>query len=175
MLNGSIGMAHTIIRQAVGADLAALTSIYNHYVLTSAVTFDLEPLTLEQRSAWFHEHSNKGRHRLLVADEEGLVIGYASTSRFRERAAYDTTVEASIYCAPEMLGRRIGTTLYRALFEEIASEDINRIVAGITLPNHASVALHQSFGFVRVGIFSQAGRKFDRYWDVAWFERPLVR
>ena len=98
-------MAHTIIRPAVGADLATLTSIYNYYVLTSAVTFDLEPLTMEQRSAWFQEHANNGRHRLLVADEEGFVMGYASTSRFRERAAYDTTVEASIYCAPEAVGR----------------------------------------------------------------------
>jgi phosphinothricin acetyltransferase len=168
-------MAHTVIRPALNADLATLTSIYNHYVLTSAVTFDLEPLTVEQRLPWFLEHANAGRHRLLVADEEGVIIGYASSSRFRERAAYDTTVEASIYCAPEAIGRGIGTTLYRALFEAIAREDINRIVAGITLPNLASVALHQSFGFEQVGIFTQAGRKFDRYWDVAWFERPLAR
>ena len=168
-------MAHTIIRPAVGADLATLTSIYNYYVLTSAVTFDLEPLTMEQRSAWFQEHANNGRHRLLVADEEGFVMGYASTSRFRERAAYDTTVEASIYCAPEAVGRGIGTALYRALFDAIAREDINRIVAGVTLPNSASVVLHQSFGFVPVGTFTQAGRKFDRYWDVAWFERPAFQ
>ena len=168
-------MPDTIIRPAAKTDLATLTSIYNHYVLTSAVTFDLEPLTADQRLPWFQEHRNSGRHRLLVADEEGLVIAYASTSRFRERAAYDTTVEASIYCAPEAVGRGIGGALYRALFEAIAKEDINRIVAGITLPNAASVALHHSFGFVPVGIFTQAGRKFDRYWDVAWFERRLLR
>jgi phosphinothricin acetyltransferase len=168
-------MARTIIRPGNHADLATLTSIYNHYVVTSAITFDLAPVTIEQRLAWFHEHANSGRHRLLVADEAGQVMGYASSSRFRDRAAYDTTVEASIYCAPEAIGRGIGTALYRALFEVIVKEDINRIVAGITLPNPASVALHQSFGFVQVGIFSQVGRKFDRYWDVAWFERPLVR
>ena len=168
-------MPDTIIRPAAKTDLATLTSIYNHYVLTSAVTFDLEPLTADQRLPWFQEHRNSGRHRLLVADEEGLVIAYASTSRFRERAAYDTTVEASIYCAPEAVGRGIGGALYRALFEAIAKEDINRIVAEITLPNAASVALHHSFGFVPVGIFTQAGRKFDRYWDVAWFERRLLR
>jgi phosphinothricin acetyltransferase len=132
-------------------------------------------LTVEQRTGWFQAHADTGRHRLLVADEEGLVLGYASTSRFRDRAAYDTTVEASIYCAPEAVGRGIGSALYCELFAAIAREDINRVVAGITLPNDASVALHRSFGFAQVGVFSQNGRKFDRYWDVAWFERPLVR
>jgi phosphinothricin acetyltransferase len=168
-------MAHTRIRSAARADLVRLTEIYNHYVLTSAVTFDLEPLTVEQRAGWFQEHADTGRHRLLVADEEGLVLGYASTSGFRARAAYDTTVEASVYCAPGAVGRGIGRALYRALFAAIAGEDVNRIVAGITLPNDASVALHRSFGFVQVGVLSQNGRKFDRYWDVAWFERPLTQ
>ncbi len=166
-------MAQTLIRLAARADMPRLTAIYNHYVLTSPVTFDLEPLTVAQRTAWFLQHADTGRHRLLVADEERLVVGYASTSRFRDRAAYDTTVEASIYCAPEAVGRGIGSMLYRQLFAAIANEDVNRIVAGITLPNNASVALHRSFSFVQVGIFSQNGRKFDRYWDVAWFERPL--
>jgi len=168
-------MMHTLIRPAACADLPRLTEIYNHYVLTSPVTFDLEPLTVEQRAGWFQEHANTGRHRLLVADEGELVLGYASTSRFRDRAAYDTTVETSIYCAPEAVGSGIGSALYRELFAAIAGEDINRVVAGITLPNDASVALHRSFGFVQVGVFSQTGRKFDRYWDVAWFERPLAQ
>lgn len=165
-------MARILIRPAARADLARLTEIYNHYVLTSPVTFDLELLSVEERAPWFLEHAETGRRRLLVADEDGLVVGYASTSRFRARAAYDTTVEASIYCAPEAMGRGIGSALYRELFAAIAGEDINRIAAGITLPNDASVALHRSFGFVQVGVFSQNGRKFGRYWDVAWFERP---
>jgi len=71
------------------------------------------------------------------------------------------------------VGRGIGTELYCKLLIAIVGEDINRIVAGITLPNTASVALHHAFGFVQVETFSQNGRKFDRYWDVAWFERPL--
>jgi phosphinothricin acetyltransferase len=174
-MHWDISMAKTLIRSAAGGDLGRLTEIYNHYVVTSPVTFDLEPVSIEQRRPWLLEHRDTGRHRLLVAEEDGVVIGYASTSRFRERAAYDTTVEASVYCAPEAVGRGIGTSLYRELFGAIAGEDINRIVAGITLPNLASVALHRSFGFVQVGIFTQNGRKFGRYWDVAWFERPLVR
>ena len=167
-------MTPALIRTAVHTDLPRLTEIYNHYVLTSPVTFDLKPLTVEQRSGWFVDHGESGRYRLLVAEEEGRAVGYASTSRFKDRAAYDTTVEASIYCAPEAVGRGVGSSLYRDLFTAIAAEDINRIVAGVTLPNDASVALHRAFGFVQVGIFTQNGRKFDRYWDVAWFERPLA-
>ena len=168
-------MGHTVVRPASPADLARIVEIYNHYVLASPVTFDVEPLNVEQRSVWFREHSSGGRHRLLVADEEERVVGYATTSQFRERAAYNTTVEASVYCAPDAVGRGIGSALYRALFAAIAFEDINRVVAGITLPNPASIALHRSFGFVQVGVFTQVGRKFNRYWDVAWFERPSSR
>ena len=102
------------------------------------------------------------------------MVGYASTSRFRQKAAYDTTVEASVYCSPGAVGRGIGRALYERLFESIAGEDINRIVAGVTLPNERSIALHQRFGFQPVGTFSANGRKFGRYWDVAWLERPLI-
>ncbi|HKV56044.1 MAG TPA: GNAT family N-acetyltransferase [Candidatus Binataceae bacterium] len=168
-------MANLRIRGAVRADLARLTEIYNHYVRTTAITFDLEPLTVERRAHWFDGHAETGRHRLLVALESDQPVGYATTSKFRDRAAYDTTVESSIYCAPEATGRGIGTALYEELFSVIAGEDINRIVAGITLPNEASVALHRHFGFTRVALFTENGRKFGRYWDVAWFERPLVR
>jgi phosphinothricin acetyltransferase len=110
----------------------------------------------------------------LVAHDNGVVIGYAGTGRFRAKAAYDTSVEATIYCASEATGRGIGTMLYRALFEALRSEDINRFVAGIALPNDASVALHRRFGFTPVGTFSEIGRKFGRYWDVFQMERPRV-
>lgn len=166
-------MANLRIRTASRQDLQRLTEIYNHYVLTTAITFDLEPFTEEQRVAWFDEHAKTGRHRLLVADEDGRVIGYASTGQFRVKRAYDTTVETSIYCAPEAVGRGVGSALYRALLAALRGEDINRLAAGITLPNEASIALHRRFGFTQVGVFSQNGRKFGRYWDVAWFERPL--
>jgi phosphinothricin acetyltransferase len=82
-------------------------------------------------------------------------------------------VESSVYCRPDVVGRGIGTALYSALFESIAGEDIHRIVAGISQPNPASVALHRRLGFREVGVFSNVGRKLGRYWDVVWFERPL--
>jgi phosphinothricin acetyltransferase len=161
------------VRIATQGDLAPLTEMYNHYVIHTAVTFDLDPFTVESRQPWFDAHFADLRHRLFAAEEEGRLVGYASTSRFRQKAAYDTTVEASVYCSPTAVGRGIGRALYQTLFESIAGEDINRVVAGITLPNESSIALHRRFGFTPVGTFSANGRKFGRYWDVAWFERPL--
>lgn len=167
-------MAEVVVRPAIRADLPRLTEIYNYYVTNTPITFDLEPFTVEARTPWFEEHSESGRYRLFVAAEEGgRAIGYASSSRFRVKRAYDTTVESSIYCAPEAQGRGIGTRLYTALFEALASEDINRIVAGVTIPNDASIAIHRHFGFRVVGTFTENGRKFGRFWDVRWLERPL--
>jgi phosphinothricin acetyltransferase len=161
------------IRAAAQSDVPRLTAIYNHYVVNTPVTFDLEPYTVERRTTWFEQFSTAGRYRLLVAEQEGRVIAYAGTTRFRPKPAYDTTVETTIYCAPESVGRGLGNELYSALFEAIRDEDIHRIVGGFTLPNRGSEALHQRFGFVTVGIFRENGRKFGRYWDVAWTERPL--
>ena len=167
-------MAAIRVRPAVLDDLPSLTAIYNHYIVNTTITFDLQPFAPEGRRAWFDEHAAVGRHRLLVAaDADGTVAGYATTSRWRPKAAYDTTVESSVYCRPDARGRGVGTQLYAALFEALAVEDIHRVVAGIGQPNPASVALHQRFGFKPVGVFSSVGRKFGQYWDVAWFERPL--
>ena len=164
-----------IIRPATLGDLEALTDIYNHYVVNTAVTFDLRPVTVAERRAWFDDHQPSGAHRLLVAtsEDEGRCLAYASTSRWRAKAAYDTTVEATVYCHPAAVGRGYGTALYGALFELLSGEDVKTIVAGISLPNPASIALHERFGFQPVGVFHAVGRKFARYWDVAWFERPL--
>ena len=164
----------TLVRPAVLGDLPALTAIYNHFVVNTTITFDLRPFAPEERRGWFDDHAVSGRHRLLVAaDVDGTVLGYTTTSRWRPKAAYDTTVESSVYCHPDAVGRGIGTQLYAALFDAIAEEDVHRVVAGIGQPNPASVALHERFGFRQVGVFSSVGRKFGRYWDVAWFERPL--
>lgn len=166
-------MSAIAIRAATRADVPRLTQIYNHYVLNTPVTFDVEPYTAERRMAWFEQFSATGRYRLLVAEEQEHVTGYAGTTRFRVKPAYETTVETTIYCAPESVGRGLGRRLYSALFEAIRDEDIHRIVGGYTLPNRGSEALHERFGFVPVGIFRENGRKFGRYWDVAWTERPL--
>ncbi|GAC1684371.1 MAG: GNAT family N-acetyltransferase [Candidatus Dormibacteraceae bacterium] len=161
------------VRPATATDLSAINDIYNQYILEAHYTFDLEPWTIDARREWFTHYSPSGRHRLLVAVADGQVIGYATSSRYRPKAAYDVTVETSIYLAPESVGRGAGSRLYRELFKILEGEDVHRANAGITLPNPASVALHERFGFKRIALFTEQGRKFGRYWDVAWFEKPL--
>jgi len=162
-----------LTRVACNEDLPRLTEIYNHYVVHSPATFDLEPKTVAQRAEWFAQFAASGRHRLIVTEEAGTILGYAGTTRFRVKPAYDRTVETTIYCAPEAVGRGIGAQLYAALFDALASEDVHRIVAGFVPPNPASERLHLRFGFKTVGVFTEQGYKFGRYWDVCWMERPL--
>ncbi len=161
-------------RYAREADLPRLTEIYNHYIRTTAITFDIEPYTVDQRRTWLGQFAERGPHRLFVAEQDGLVLGYAGSHKFRDKQAYDTTVEVTVYCAPEATGRGLGTLLYSAVFEAVRDEDLRLAVAGITLPNDASVALHERFGFTPAGVMHEVGRKFDRFWDVAWYEKPLA-
>ena len=167
-------MSHQVIRPATLDDLQALTDIYNYYIVNTAITFDLQTFTANTRRAWFDEHNRPGPHRLFVAtDNSGTCLGYASSSQWRQKPAYNATVETSVYCHPNALARGTGTALYAALFAALEHEDVHAVVAGMTLPNKASLALHERFGFRPVGVFHAVGRKFEKYWDVAWFERPL--
>jgi phosphinothricin acetyltransferase len=159
-------------RAATRDDARAINDIYNRYVASSHATFDLEPMTIGARLGWLGEHSG-GRHRAIVAVQDGSVLGFASSGRYRTRPAYDPSVETSVYVVEGHMGRGIGTLLYAALFEQLRHEDVHRAYAGIALPNPASVALHERCGFRQVGRFTEQGRKFGRYWDVAWFERPM--
>ncbi|MHB8686953.1 MAG: GNAT family N-acetyltransferase [Candidatus Dormibacteraceae bacterium] len=161
------------VRPASADDLAAINDIYNQYVDEAHYTFDVEPMTMDARREWFTHYGTTGRYRLMVAVSEGQVIGYASSSRFRPKAAYETSVETSVYLVPEAVGRGVGSRLYEGLFKDLAGEDLHRAYAGIALPNPASIALHERFGFKRVAHFTEQGRKFGRYWDVAWYEKPL--
>jgi phosphinothricin acetyltransferase len=162
-----------VVRTATADDLQQIADIYNHYVLHSAITFDIDAVTIENRRAWFAQFAPTGRHRLFVVEQKGTLLGYAGTHQFRTKAAYDTTVETTVYCAPSAVGQGIGTLLYGALFEATREEDIHSLLAGITLPNAPSVALHRRFGFTEAGVTHAVGRKFDRYWDVGWYERVL--
>ncbi|HEX6476514.1 MAG TPA: GNAT family N-acetyltransferase [Acidimicrobiales bacterium] len=161
------------IRPAAPEDLHQLNDLYNHYVAHSHATFDIRPVTMAERVEWFRHYRETGRHRVLVAVAGASVLGYASASPYRRREAYDTSVETTVYLAPAATGRRIGRRLYTELFRAIEGEDLHRAIAGVALPNEASVTLHERFGFSKVGHFSEQGRKFGRYWDVAYFERPL--
>jgi phosphinothricin acetyltransferase len=161
------------VRPAVDADLPSITDLYNHYVRTSPATFDLEPVSLENRKAWMTHYAGSGRHRLFVATDGESITGYATSGKVRERPGYLVSVETTVYVHPEHLGKGIGKRLYGAIFAALKHEDVHRAYAAIVLPNPASIALHASFAFRPVGLFREIGRKFDRYWDVQWFERPL--
>ncbi|MFP8907068.1 GNAT family N-acetyltransferase [Streptomyces atacamensis] len=163
------------VRAGEEGDLPDLTDIYNHYVRETPVTFDIEPLTVDARRPWLLSHPKDGPHRLLVAldAESNRVLGYATSSPFRPKPAYSTSVEVSVYLAPDACGRGVGTLLYERLFDALGGEDVHRAYAGIAQPNEASVRLHARFGFRRIGTYGEVGRKFGRYWDVAWYEKPL--
>lgn len=152
-------------------DLPDLSTIYDHYVQHDHATFDTE---LQDRRAWFDDHADSGPHRLLVAaGSDDQVLGYATSSTFRARAAYATTVETTVYLAAGATGRGIGSALYGALLPILAAESLHRAVAGIALPNDASLALHRRFGYCDVGTYSEVGHKLGRFWDVHWMQREL--
>jgi phosphinothricin acetyltransferase len=163
------------VRTGVEADLGALTDLYNHYVRETPITFDTVPFTPEERRPWLLSHPEDGPHRLMVATAGGSqrILGYATSGPFRAKPAYATSVEVTVYVAPGAGGRGIGTLLYNALFESLVGEDLHRAYAGIAQPNEASARLHERFGFRHVGTYREVGRKFGRYWDVAWYEKEL--
>jgi phosphinothricin acetyltransferase len=161
------------IRRAERADLPALLEIYNHYVMHTHITFDVEPRTLEQREEWFGHFAARGRYQCFVAAAKGKAIGWASSHPFKDRAAYDTSVETSIYLSPDAGGKGIGRKLYGTLLAALSREDVHRAFGGIAQPNDASVALHKSLGYSHVGTYEEVGRKFGRFWDVAWYQKAM--
>ncbi|MFE1203858.1 GNAT family N-acetyltransferase [Streptomyces sp. NPDC058762] len=169
------GTAEVQVRPGVEEDLKALTDLYNHYVRETPITFDTEPFTPEERRPWLLSHPEDGPHRLRVAAhaDSQEILGYATSGPYRAKPAYTTSVETTVYVAPGAGGRGIGSLLYAALFDALAGEDLHRAYAGIAQPNEASTRLHARFGFRHVGTYREVGRKFGRYWDVAWYEKPL--
>jgi phosphinothricin acetyltransferase len=167
-------MTGVLVRQARRSDVPALLDIYNHYVLHTHVTFDVDPRSLAQRLTWFGGFTANGRHQCFIAERSGTVIGWASSGPFKDRAAYDCSVETSVYLTPDSIGRGIGRWLYEALLEALSDADVHRAYGGIAQPNEASVRLHESLGYTRIGTYREVGRKFGRFWDVAWYERAVL-
>jgi phosphinothricin acetyltransferase len=161
------------IRYGEARDAAVLNDLYNPYILETPITFETEPWMLQQRLDWLSRFKETGPYRLLVAEQDGALLGFANSHRYHERAAYSTTIETSVYCDPVATGQGIGTKLYAALFEALKDEPLHMAIAGVTLPNPASEAIHRRFGFQPVGVTHAVGFKLGRYWDVAWFEKRL--
>ncbi len=166
-------MSDANIRRGLSADVPALLDIYNYYVIHTHITFDLEPRTLAQRLAWFAQFGSGGRYQCFVAEESGKALGWASSAPYKDKAAYDCSVETSVYLAPPAIGKGFGRKLYAALFEALEGADVHRAYGGIAQPNDASVRLHEAMGFAHVGTYREVGRKLGRFWDVAVYERPV--
>jgi phosphinothricin acetyltransferase len=157
-----------MIRAAHADDFDAIAAITNHYITTTAIHFAYEPVTADGLRHSWHAHPH---HPFLVDDPGDGVIAYAKAGPWRERAAYHWTAEVGIYVAHDACNRRIGTALYAALLDELAAAGFRSAVAGITMPNPASVALHERLGFERVGTFRDAGFKHGSWHDVAFFQK----
>lgn len=166
-------MSGMLVRQGERRDLEAITALYNHFVETTAVTFDIGTFTADAREPWFAQFAPEGPHRLFVADMDGAFAGYAGSMSFKAKKAYSTSVETTIYVSPALAGRGVGKRLYEALFAALALEDVHRAYAGIALPNDASIRFHEGFGFREIGTYHEVGRKFGRYHDVMWLEKRL--
>lgn len=159
------------IRRALFDDLAAITDIYNEAVLTTTATFDTEVQTVQERHAWLEGHDEL--HPVIVVEVDHKVAAWGSLSAWSQRAAYNGTVESSLYVKAEYQGMGCGKALQDALIQ-MAKENGHRILlAQVTTENKISIALHEKTGFRTVGILEQVGRKFGRLLDVAIMQRML--
>lgn len=156
------------IRPARDGDFDAIAAITNHYIATTAIHFAYEPVA----AGALAESWRESKHPWLVADD-GEVVGYAKSGTWRERAAYAWTCEVGLYVADGARGRGIGRALYGELLAEVARRGFHSAIAGITLPNDASVALHARFGFEPVGVVRHAGFKHGAWHDVAFYQKLL--
>jgi L-amino acid N-acyltransferase YncA len=159
------------IRLARLADAEAIRAIYNVEVTTSTVTFDLEPRSLEVQQQWLSQRS--GAHAVLVADDAGEVIGFASLSPYRDRPAYRTSVEDSVYIHRAHHGRGVGRALMTELVEVATSHGFHTMLARIVAGHEASIGLHRAVGFDVVGVEREVGRKFGKWLDVVVMQRLL--
>ena len=162
-----------LLEPARPGDLPGVLDILNHYVLNDHCTFDTEPWSCDDKQAWFDGFRTTGPYRLTVARQDGRLLGYAHSGRWRGKRAYDVTVETTVYLAPDSTGRGLGARLLGELLVSLRGSGALRAVAGIAQPNEASNRLHRGLGYRLVGTFHRVGRKFDRDWDVSWFERDI--
>ncbi len=161
----------SLIRQAGVGDAAAMLAIYAPFVLDTAVSFEEEVPSVPDFAA--RVGAVLAEAPWLVAEREGRVLGYAYAGRHRARAAYRLTREVSVYVHPDYHRQGLATRLYNHLLERLGRAGFTTALAGITLPNPASLAFHRKFGFQVVGTYHRVGYKFGRYHNVLWLERPL--
>ena len=156
-----------IIRKAERKDIEALLEIYNHEVIYGVSTLDINARTIEQWTEWYENHNIKN-HPLIVAEDGGAVIGYATLSSYRQKEAYASTVELSIYIHPEHRGKGVGSVLMGEIINMAKADDtVHTVVSVITSGNAASERLHNKFGFTFSGTIKEVGMKFGEYLDIS--------
>ena len=160
------------VRAVTAADAGAVAGIYNHYVLETVVTFEEEPVTSDEMSRRIDE-VRAASLPWFVAERAGAIAGYAYASRWKARSAYRFSSEVTVYLAPEQGRRGIGSALYAELLSALRGSGLHAAIGGIALPNEASVALHERFGFKKVAHFEQTGFKFNRWIDVGYWQLIL--
>ena len=161
-----------LIRDAAAADAAACAAIYAPYVRDTAVSFELDPPSAAEMAARIAMAQRA--HAWLVAKDGDEVLGYAYGSEFKSRPAYRFTCEVSVYLRPGLGRRGLGRSLYDVLLPRLTDLGYRAAIAGMTLPNAASEALHRSCGFEPVGVYAGVGWKLGRWHDVLFFQRPLL-
>jgi phosphinothricin acetyltransferase len=164
-------MEAMMIRPAAEDDFVAIASITNHYITTTTIHFAYEPVAEEALREQWHSHP---KHPWFVAADRQGVVGYAKAGPWRDRTAYSWTAEIGLYLAPHACGRGLGTGLYDALLDEMQRRGFRSAIAGIALPNDASIALHRKCGFERVGTFQDAGWKNGAWIAVEFWQRRFA-
>jgi phosphinothricin acetyltransferase len=162
------------LRLATAADAAAVLAIYAPVVRETPISFELEPPSVQEMAARI-ERTLATFPWIVGLDDEGRINGYVYASRFRERAAYQWSVEVTAYVRADARGRGLGKRLYGVLLDELAALGYCEAFAGITLPNAASVALHEAVGFRPAGVYRNAGYKLGCWHDVGTWQRTLQR
>jgi phosphinothricin acetyltransferase len=162
----------TRVRGATASDGDACAQIYAPYVTDTAITFETDPPSVEEMAARI-ERASQG-HAWVVLEDGAHVAGYAYGGSMNRRAAYRWSCEVSVYVERDRRRTGAGRALYEALFERLAARGLQMAIAGMTLPNDASVGLHRAMGFEPVGVYRRIGFKFGAWHDVAWMQRPLA-
>lgn len=157
-----------MIREVTNEDAPEICEIYNHYVLETAITFEETPVHIDEMSKRIRETTAK--FPWLVWCANGHLLGYCYASQWKERPAYRHSVEVTVYLRVGTLRNRIGTQLYEALISELQQRSIHVAIGGIALPNPASIALHEKFGFEKIAHFKEVGFKFGRWIDVGYWQ-----
>jgi L-amino acid N-acyltransferase YncA len=161
-----------MLRPATPADAAAIAAIYNHYVLHTIVTFEEEAVTADEIAARIREVQGAGIP-WLVWEEAGRVLGYSYASKWKSRCSFRYSLETTVYLDQAVTGRGLGRKLYTALIDALRGQKYHALIGGISIPNPASIALHEKLGFQKIGHFKEVGWKFNQWIDVGYWELVL--